>query len=141
TGRKGREAVAITAEAAAKAVDCAPEEVYLASTGVIGEPMDATRFAHLLDGLAASARPGAWEAAARGIMTTDTYPKLAVRRVRRGWGEVRLAGFCKGAGMIAPDMATMLCFLFNDAPTAQPVLQRLVVSTAARTFNCITIDG
>ena len=141
TGRKGVEAVTITAEAAAKAVGCAPEEVYLASTGVIGEPMDASRFTHLLTDLAASARPERWEDAARAIMTTDTFPKLAVRQVPMGAGEVTIAGFCKGAGMIAPDMATMLCFMFTDAPIAQPVLQRLVASTADRTFNCITIDG
>lgn len=141
TGRKGHEAVAITAEAAAKAVGCQPDEVYAASTGVIGEPMDAARFAHLLGDLAATARPGAWEAAARAIMTTDTFPKLATRRVAMGSGEVTLAGFCKGSGMIAPDMATMLCFLFTDAAIAQPVLQRLVASIADRTFNCITVDG
>lgn len=141
TGKKGHEAVLVTAEAAAKAAGCSPEEVYIASTGVIGEPMDATRFAHLLTDLAASARGDRWEEAARAIMTTDTYPKLAVRRVKMGSGEVTLAGFCKGAGMIAPDMATMLCFMFTDAPIAQPVLQRLVSSTADKTFNCITIDG
>jgi glutamate N-acetyltransferase/amino-acid N-acetyltransferase len=141
TGRKGHEAVLITARAAAEAVGCQPEEVYLASTGVIGEPMDATKFAHLLGDLAAAARPDRWEDAARAIMTTDTYPKLAVRRVPMGSDEVTLAGFCKGAGMIAPDLATMLCFMFTDAPIAQPVLQRLLAATADRTFNCITIDG
>lgn len=141
TGRKGEEAVAITAAAAAEAVACRPEEVYVASTGVIGEPMDATRFTHLLGQLAASARADTWQEAARAIMTTDTFAKLAVRRVRMGAGEVMLAGFCKGAGMIAPDMATMLCFLFTDAPVAQPVLQRLVFAAADRSFNCITVDG
>lgn len=141
TGRKGHEAVAITAEAAAEAVGCQPEEVYIASTGVIGEPMDASKFSHLLARLAKAARPDAWQGAAKAIMTTDTFPKLAVRRLTMGSGEVTLAGFCKGAGMIAPDMATMLCFLFTDASIAQPVLQRLVASTADRTFNCITVDG
>jgi glutamate N-acetyltransferase/amino-acid N-acetyltransferase len=141
TGRKGHEAVTITVEAAAKAVDCRPDEVYVASTGVIGEPMDASRFAHLLGSLASTARPDAWQEAARAIMTTDTYPKLAVRRVPMGPTEATLAGFCKGAGMIAPDMATMLCFMFTDAPIAQPVLQRLVAAAADRTFNCITVDG
>ena len=141
TGRKGQEAVATTAEAAAKAADCQPDEVYIASTGVIGEPMDAGRFAHLLGDLAAKAQANAWEAASRAIMTTDTFPKLALRKVRMGSAEVTLAGFCKGAGMIAPDMATMLCFLFTDAPIAQPVLQRLVSSHADQTFNCITVDS
>jgi glutamate N-acetyltransferase/amino-acid N-acetyltransferase len=141
TGRKGREAVQMTAEFAAKAVGCTPQEVYVASTGVIGEPLDASKFAPLLGDLAKSAKPGAWEEAARAIMTTDTFPKLAVRRAKMGGGDVLLAGFCKGAGMIAPDMATMLCFLFTDAAIAQPVLQRLVSGAADRTFNCITVDG
>lgn len=141
TGRKGHEAVVITAEAAAKAAGCAPEEVYLASTGVIGEPMDATRFAHLLGDLAATARPDRWEDAARAIMTTDTYPKLAVRRVLAGPGEVTLAGFCKGAGMIAPDMATMLAFIVTDADIAPPVLKALLNLHVRTTFNSVTVDG
>src|SRR5438128_2510288 len=84
TGKRGAEAARITAEAAAKAVGCAPNEVYLGSTGVIGEPLDAAKFAHLLDGLAAAVEPDAFEIAARAIMTTDTYPKLATRTVRIG---------------------------------------------------------
>jgi glutamate N-acetyltransferase/amino-acid N-acetyltransferase len=141
TGKKGTDAVGITAAAAAKAVGCAENEVYLASTGVIGEPMDATKFAHLLDGLAKGAKADAIEAAALAIMTTDTYPKLVTRTVAIGAHDVTIAGFCKGAGMIAPDMATMLCFLFTDAPIAQSVLQRLVAAHADRTFNCMTVDG
>ena len=141
TGRKGRDAVEMTAEFAAKAVGCLPEEVYVASTGVIGEPLDASKFAHLLGDLARSAAADAWEDAARAIMTTDTFPKLAVRRAKIGEVEVTLAGFCKGSGMIAPNMATMLCFVFTDAAIAQPVLQRLVADCADRTFNCITVDG
>jgi glutamate N-acetyltransferase / amino-acid N-acetyltransferase len=141
TGKKGADAVQITADAAAKATGGQPDEIYIASTGVIGEPMDASKFAHLLDGMAKSAKPDAWDAAARAIMTTDTYPKLAVRSVQMGKTMVTLAGFCKGAGMIAPDMATMLGFMFTDAAISQPVLQRLVKETADRTFNCITVDG
>ncbi|MEZ5844171.1 MAG: bifunctional glutamate N-acetyltransferase/amino-acid acetyltransferase ArgJ [Hyphomicrobiaceae bacterium] len=141
TGRKGREATRITADAAAKAVGCGPHEVYLASTGVIGEPMDASRFAHLLDGMARSGRPDAWEAAARAIMTTDTHPKLAVRTVDLDGHPVTVAGFAKGSGMIAPDMATMLSFIFTDAAVDQALLQRLVSALADKTFNCITVDG
>ncbi len=141
TGKKGADAVRITAESAANAVGAKPEEIYIASTGVIGEPMDASKFAHLLDGMAKSAKANAWDAAARAIMTTDTYPKLATRTVQIGGVAVTLAGFCKGAGMIAPDMATMLCFMFTDAAIAQPVLQRLLSATAGKTFNCITVDG
>jgi len=141
TGRKGSEAARVTAEAAAKAVGCGPHEIYLASTGVIGEPMDATKFAHLLDGMAKAAKPDAWEAAARAIMTTDTHPKLAVRTVDLGGQSVTIAGFAKGSGMIAPDMATMLSFIFTDAAIDQAVLQRLVSAAADTTFNCITVDG
>lgn len=141
TGRKGHEATRITADAAARAVGCEPADVYLASTGVIGEPLDASRFAHLLAEMTKSADASAWESAARAIMTTDTYPKLAVREILLGGETVRIAGFCKGAGMIAPDMATMLCFIFTDAAIAQPVLQRLVADIADRTFNCMTVDG
>ncbi len=141
TGKRGADAVRITAEAAAKAIGAKPEEIYIASTGVIGEPMDASKFAHLLDGMAKSAEPDAWNAASRAIMTTDTYPKLATRTVRIGGADVAINGFCKGAGMIAPDMATMLCFVFTDVAIAQPLLQRLVSAIADQTFNCITVDG
>ena len=141
TGKKGREAVQMTAEFAGKAVDCGADEVYLASTGVIGEPLDASKFAHLLDGLAKTATAGACADAARAIMTTDTYPKLASRSARIGGVEVTINGFCKGAGMIAPDMATMLCFLFTDAAISAAALQKVVASGAATSFNCMTVDG
>lgn len=141
TGLKGREAVATTVAFAAKAAGCRPEEVFVASTGVIGEPMDANKFAHLLAGLAANAEADYFEAAARAIMTTDTYPKLATRGAEIAGVDVTINGFCKGAGMIAPDMATMLCFMFTDAAIDQPVLQQLVAECAATTFNCLTVDG
>ncbi|MEW5962107.1 MAG: bifunctional glutamate N-acetyltransferase/amino-acid acetyltransferase ArgJ [Pseudomonadota bacterium] len=141
TGQKGREAVATTVAFAAKAAGCKPEEVFVASTGVIGEPMDAGKFAQLLSRLAGKAEADRFEAAARAIMTTDTYPKLATRTCEIGGVEVTLNGFCKGAGMIAPDMATMLCFMFTDAAIPQPALQHLVTEAAATTFNCLTVDG
>ena len=141
TGQRGRDSVALTAEHAAKAVGGKPHEVYIASTGTIGEPMDASKFAHLLEGLAKSAKPEATEAAAHAIMTTDTYPKLATRTVKIGGTDVHINGFCKGAGMIQPDMATMLCFIFTDAAIEQPLLQRLVSAIADQTFNCITTDS
>ncbi|MDO9381325.1 MAG: bifunctional glutamate N-acetyltransferase/amino-acid acetyltransferase ArgJ [Hyphomicrobiaceae bacterium] len=141
TGMKGRAAVDVTIEHAAKAVGCSPKDVYVASTGVIGEPMDAGKFAHLLGGLAKAAEPDACEAAARAIMTTDTYPKLATRSAQIGGTKVTINGFCKGAGMIAPDMATMLCFIFTDAAIAAPALQALLNQHVATTFNCMTIDG
>ena len=141
TGMKGRAAVDVTVSHAAKAVGCDPKAVYVASTGVIGEPMDAGKFAHLLGDLAKSAKPDAFEAAARAIMTTDTYPKLATRTAKIGGTNVTINGFCKGAGMIAPDMATMLCFLFTDAAISAPALQALLNQHVATTFNCMTIDG
>jgi glutamate N-acetyltransferase / amino-acid N-acetyltransferase len=141
TGRKGSEATRLTAEAAAKAVGCAPNEVYVASTGVIGEPLDAGKFTHLLQGLTQSAIPDAFLTGARAIMTTDTYPKLATRTAKIGEVTVTINGFCKGAGMIAPDMATMLCFMFTDAAIAQPALQALLSKHVETTFNCMTVDG
>jgi glutamate N-acetyltransferase/amino-acid N-acetyltransferase len=141
TGSKGVAAVAATATAAAAALHCSPEEVYIASTGVIGEPLDASVIAKVLSDMSQQASPLAWEPAARAIMTTDTYPKLATRTMTLGGQSVSIAGFCKGAGMIAPDMATMLCFVFTDAKVSHNVLQRMVSDSADRSFNCITVDG
>jgi glutamate N-acetyltransferase/amino-acid N-acetyltransferase len=141
TGKKGVEAVEVTVAAAAKTLGCDAGEIYVASTGVIGEPMDGSRIADALPALAKSVKGEAWEAAARAIMTTDTYPKLSLVKVEIGGVEVTIGGFCKGAGMIAPDMATTLGFVFTDAAIAQPVLQRLVSAIATRTFNCITVDS
>ncbi len=141
TGKKGREAVELTAEFAAKATGAPKNEIYLASTGVIGEPLEAGKFAHLLEGLSKSAKAEAWHDTARAIMTTDTYPKLATRKAKIGGVEVTINGFCKGAGMIAPDMATMLCFLFTDAAVGPTALQDIVASGAQTSFNCMTVDG
>lgn len=141
TGQRGREAVDTTVQYAADAVGADTHEVYVASTGVIGEPLDASKFALLLDDLAASAKPDMFEAAARAIMTTDTFPKLATRTAMIGDTEVTINGICKGAGMIAPDMATMLCFVFTDAAIAPGVLQELLKTHVDTTFNCMTIDG
>lgn len=141
TGMKGRAAVDVTVAQAAKAALCEPHEVFVASTGVIGEPMDAGKFSHLLAGLARDAAADAFEPAARAIMTTDTYPKLATITTDIGGTKVTINGFCKGAGMIAPDMATMLCFIFTDAAIPAPILQSLLNEYVATTFNCMTIDG
>jgi glutamate N-acetyltransferase / amino-acid N-acetyltransferase len=141
TGKRGAEAARITAQAAAEAVGCAAGEVFLASTGVIGEPLDASKFAHLLGGLAGRASRSGWHDAARAIMTTDTFPKLATRTVGLGGTQVAINGFAKGAGMIAPDLATMLVFLFTDAAIAAPALQAMLAAGANKTFNCITIDS
>lgn len=141
TGKKGRACVDITVEHAADALGAASHEIFIASTGVIGEPLDAHKFAHLLDGLAADAAPDRFEAAARAIMTTDTYPKLATRKAEIGGVQVTINGFCKGAGMIAPDMATTLCFIFTDAALSSDVLQEVLSEHIETTFNCMTVDG
>lgn len=141
TGKRGVATVKATAAAAAKAVGCAPEDVFIASTGVIGQPFDPKPIVGNLPGLAERASPGGWEAAARAIMTTDTFPKLATRTVRLGGADIVINGIAKGAGMIAPDMATMLSFVATDAAISAPVLQKLLAEGAAKTFNCITIDG
>jgi len=141
TGKKGRETTAMTAKAAAKAAGAGEDEVFLASTGVIGEPLDAGKFSHLLADLVKRAEPSAWQEAAHAIMTTDTYPKFVTATARLGEAEVVINGIAKGAGMIAPDMATMLSFVATDAPIAAPVLQDLLSKATAKTFNAVTVDS
>jgi glutamate N-acetyltransferase/amino-acid N-acetyltransferase len=141
TGRDGREAAKFTAQLAAKALGCKPAEVFLASTGVIGEPLPASRFGGVMDDLAAKARPGAWLHAAKAIMTTDTFPKLSTAKTSIGKTVVTIAGIAKGAGMIAPDMGTMLSFVFTDAPIAAHALQKLLKDAVEDTFNAVTVDG
>jgi glutamate N-acetyltransferase / amino-acid N-acetyltransferase len=141
TGKSGREATKLTAKIAAAATQSKSSQVFLASTGVIGEPLDATKFGGVMDQLIATAAPGGWDAAASAIMTTDTFPKGAAAMVRLGGTPVTICGIAKGAGMIAPDMATMLSFIFTDAPVAPAVLQSLLRQGVADTFNAVTIDG
>ena len=141
TGRNGREAAQYAAALAAKAARCKSGEVFLASTGVIGEPLDASAFDGVMDRLAATARPGNWQAAARAIMTTDTFPKGATETAKLGDATVTICGIAKGAGMIAPYMATLLAFVFTDAAIAAPALQQLIARGAADSFNAVTIDG
>jgi glutamate N-acetyltransferase/amino-acid N-acetyltransferase len=141
TGSKGRESTTATGKAAAQAAGCTPGDVFLASTGVIGEPLDAGRFSHLLAGMIKEAKPDLWVEAAKAIMTTDTYPKVATATVRLGDAEVTINGIAKGAGMIAPDMATMLSFIATDAPIAAPVLQELLSKGVGPTFNAVTVDS
>ncbi|MEO1694221.1 MAG: bifunctional glutamate N-acetyltransferase/amino-acid acetyltransferase ArgJ [Pseudomonadota bacterium] len=149
TGQRGQEASARTARAAADALGCDVTDVYLASTGVIGEPLDASSFPPLLTGLArdlkpdplANSRANAWADAAAAIMTTDTFAKLAGTTVSLDGHDVAVAGIAKGSGMIAPDMATMLAFVFTDAAIAQPLLQDVIQGITQRTFNCVTVDS
>jgi glutamate N-acetyltransferase / amino-acid N-acetyltransferase len=141
TGKSGRAAVKLTAALAAEAVGCRASEVFLASTGVIGEPLEAGKFGNVMDALAAQAAPHAWHEAAKAIMTTDTFPKLATANATLGPATVTINGIAKGSGMIAPDMATMLAFVFTDAPLVPAVLQALLRQGTVDTFNAVTVDG
>ena len=141
TGSNGRAAVEATASAAAKALGVPVEHVFVASTGVIGEPLRSERIVAALGRLRDELAPDAAERAARAIMTTDTFAKGASAQIHVDGVPVTLIGFAKGSGMIAPDMATMLVFLFTDAAIRPDVLQRSVTRACDATFNCITVDG
>ncbi|MFZ0209953.1 MAG: bifunctional glutamate N-acetyltransferase/amino-acid acetyltransferase ArgJ [Roseiarcus sp.] len=141
TGAVGASAVAHVGEAVGKAIGAEPGEVFMASTGVIGEPLEASRIARALEGLVAGANPDGLMDAAHAIMTTDTFPKVATARVPIGETEVVINGIAKGAGMIAPDMATMLSFVFTDAAIAAPALQAMLSKSVRRSFNAITVDS
>lgn len=141
TGKRGAAATALTAQMAADAAGCERGEVFLSSTGVIGEPLEAARFDGILQQAIGRAQPEGWDAAARAIMTTDTFPKLATRTAAVDGTTVTLNGIAKGSGMIAPDMATMLAYIVTDAPVAAPLLQALLNRHVNATFNAITVDG
>jgi glutamate N-acetyltransferase/amino-acid N-acetyltransferase len=115
--------------------------VFVASTGVIGEALSAGKILDALPGLHAALRDDGWEDAARAIMTTDTYPKGATRQATVDGVPVVLNGFAKGSGMIAPDMATMLCFVFTDAAIPARALQAMLATANSRSFNSITVDS
>jgi glutamate N-acetyltransferase / amino-acid N-acetyltransferase len=141
TGMRGREAVEETAHAAARVADCLEADVYIASTGVIGEPLDPAKFVGRLAELAEQATADAYDMAAHAIMTTDTFPKLATRACEIDGVTVTLNGIAKGAGMIAPDMATMLSFLFTDAAIEPKALHAVLAPLVEDSFNAITIDS
>ncbi len=141
TGSHGSASVKAITGAVADLLSIDPDRVFTSSTGVIGEPLPHDRILAVLDRLKAGLAPDRAEDAARAIMTTDTFPKGAGREVELGGGTVRIAGIAKGSGMIAPDMATMLVYIFTDARISQPVLQQMVSASTARTFNCITVDS
>jgi glutamate N-acetyltransferase/amino-acid N-acetyltransferase len=141
TGKSGRDACKFTAQIAARAIGCKPADVFLASTGVIGEPLKAEAFDGVMEGLVARAQAGDFLAAARAIMTTDTFPKVATATAKVGKAKVTINGIAKGAGMIAPDMATMLSFVFTDAAISAVALQALLRDGVSDTFNAVTIDG
>lgn len=140
TGAAGEAAVQATAETAARLQGCAPDAVLIASTGVIGQPFAPEKLTGPLAALADAPEAG-FADAARAIMTTDTYPKGAQAIAMLGETPVRIAGFAKGSGMIAPSMATMLAFVFTDAAAEPALLQTLLAELAQETFNAITVDS
>src|SRR5579864_843167 len=141
TGRAGRTVVERTAATVAGLMKCDPREVFIASTGVIGDPPPADRIVDALPRVMPLLSPEGWETAARAIMTTDTFPKGATAVATIDGTPVRLNGFAKGSGMIAPDMATMLVYLFTDASLPASVLQPMLAALTEPTFNSITVDG
>ena len=141
TGKAGLRTVEATLDQACKVVGCDASEVYLASTGVIGEPLDPAPITSRLSDMKDAATGDAWMAAARAIMTTDTFPKLSTATARLGGKTVTINGIAKGSGMIAPDMATMLCFVFTDAGLPRGLMQKMLSDAADRSFNSITVDG
>ncbi len=140
-GAAGEAAVAMEVDAVADALGCAREEVLVASTGVIGEPLDATAIAAAVPSLVNRLAETALDDCARAILTTDTFPKVASAAAVIDDVEVRLTGIAKGSGMIAPDLATMLAFVATDADLDAAVLHPLLVRAADRSFHCITVDG
>jgi glutamate N-acetyltransferase/amino-acid N-acetyltransferase len=141
TGKAGEKTVAETVKAAAMATGGKAEEIFVASTGVIGMNLDPQPIASRLAGMAEAAAAGNWLAAAKAIMTTDTFPKVATATAKLGGKTVTINGFAKGSGMIAPDMATTLGFVFTDASLPKGILQKLLSDSCDRSFNSITVDG
>ncbi|HHI70108.1 MAG TPA: bifunctional glutamate N-acetyltransferase/amino-acid acetyltransferase ArgJ [Rhodobacteraceae bacterium] len=141
TGKNGLDAVARVTGAVAETLGLPKERVFSASTGVIGEPLPDERITEKLSELCAGLAPDRIRDAADAIMTTDTFPKGAGAVVKGDGGEIRIAGIAKGSGMIAPDMATMLVYIFTDARISRPLLQQMLTEITASTFNCITVDS
>ena len=144
TGARGAEATRLVTATTAAALGCAQTEVFVASTGVIGVPLPQDKAQAGLDAAFAKLRVGStasWEHAATAIGTTDTFPKGASATVRVDGVPVTIAGIAKGSGMIAPDMATMLAFVFTDAAISPPALQAMLHDAADASFHRITVDG
>ncbi|SFR00264.1 bifunctional glutamate N-acetyltransferase/amino-acid acetyltransferase ArgJ [Poseidonocella sedimentorum] len=141
TGRNGIDATRAVTSAVAETLGIAEARVFSSSTGVIGEPLPHGRITAKLDELKAALDGAAIDRAARAIMTTDTFPKGVSAEVPLPGGTVRIAGIAKGSGMIAPDMATMLVYIFTDAKIERPVLQSMLDDLVGPTFNSITVDS
>jgi glutamate N-acetyltransferase/amino-acid N-acetyltransferase len=141
TGEAGAGSVRAVMEAVSSELGCATSEVLMASTGVIGVVLQYGKILNVLQEVLVEVQGDAWAAAAGAIMTTDTFPKGAVAATEIDGTPVRIAGICKGSGMIAPDMATMLAFVATDAAIAPDALQAILSPAAVRTLNAVTVDG
>lgn len=141
TGAVGDAAVAAVTNGVAEALGLPATRVFSSSTGVIGEPLPHDKITAQIPALVAALSEDAIEMAAHAMMTTDTFPKGACATVQGVGGEIQIAGIAKGSGMIAPDMATMLVYLFTDAKISQATLQKLVARNVGPTFNSITVDS
>ena len=140
-GQKSRDAVVETARGAARAFGGATDAIQLASTGVIGEALDASKVVAQFDVMARNLSPQGWEEAAKAIMTTDTHPKGATLSTYIDGVKVMINGIAKGSGMISPDMATMLAYVVTDANISKTALQSLLSDMTQSTFNAITVDS
>ena len=140
TGQAGIEAVDNISRKAAEIINCSADQIFIAQTGVIGERLPEEKITNILSGLH-NKLGHSWEQAAVTICTTDTYPKGSTSTATINGKKVTIAGIAKGSGMIAPDMATMLAFIFTDAAISKSEFQKLLVETTARTFNSITVDS
>jgi glutamate N-acetyltransferase/amino-acid N-acetyltransferase len=141
TGRRGRTDAAAMCDVVARELGCPPREVFVASTGVIGMPLP---LSNVVRGIRAAARQlsaTGGKAAAQAIMTTDTCPKEVAVSFQLGGRRIAIGGIAKGAGMIAPHLATMLCFVATDAEVSAPLLRRVLREGVGNTFNTITVDG
>ena len=141
TGKRGVADVTATCTSAAATFGCNPSEVFVSSTGTIGVPLPVEKITGVLGAVKDKMSAAAWADAAAAIMTTDTFPKVATRSVKIDGVAVTINGMCKGSGMIAPDMGTMLAYVFTDAALAAPVAQALIASGADKSFNCMTVDS
>lgn len=141
TGKSGVASVGRVQSAVCNLLNCEPSQFFMASTGVIGEKLPDHKITEALPAMVKNLSDASWKEAAHAILTTDTYPKMATRQCRIGDTIVTINGMAKGSGMIAPDMATMLAFVFTDASIPAHLLQQLLNEANASTFNAITVDG
>jgi glutamate N-acetyltransferase/amino-acid N-acetyltransferase len=141
TGKLGSKAVDRTVQAVSDRLNCSHQEVFVSSTGVIGEPLDVEKLVSAVPKLVKNLKPGGWKNAAKAIMTTDTFPKGACAFADIAGRNIKICGIAKGSGMIAPDMATMLSYIFTDAKIDQKILQSCLKASVEQSFNAVTVDG